>query len=132
MICELTLNYSIIYSFFYMACFKKLYFRKLNLHSNRQKYILLIMKYFAKLILVAVTILACSSCHKKDFPDNLTCIPQNATLVANVDLEKLIEKSNIKDFKTSGLYTLLNQEGQDQYGLMCLWMFRLHKLIQKN
>jgi len=68
------------------------------------------MKYFAKLILVAVTILACSSCHKKDFPDNLTCIPQNATLVANVDLEKLIEKSNIKDFKTSGLYTLLNQD----------------------
>lgn len=66
-------------------------------------------KQMSRLLLI-LSLLSLASCTKKEFPDNLTCIPQDASLVVCVQLDSLIAKSEIKDFKQSGLYMLLSQD----------------------
>lgn len=59
------------------------------------------------LFLLAFTLF---SCNKNQTPANLICIPKDAQLVLCVDVDTLLAKAEIKDFKQSGIYTLLTQD----------------------
>lgn len=50
------------------------------------------------------------SCKKNEHPANLTCIPKDADLVLCVNVDSLILKSEIKDYKQSPINTLLSQD----------------------
>ncbi|MDP4203632.1 MAG: DUF4836 family protein [Bacteroidota bacterium] len=61
-------------------------------------------------LLLLTTALVISSCSKKEYPDNLTFIPKESSLVACIDLKALAEKADMKELKKSATFKSLSQE----------------------
>jgi hypothetical protein len=66
----------------------------------------LLFKLFTLLTVAAVL----CSCHKKDYPSNLTVIPQNASMVLMVNVDSLMAKADIKSLKESPLYSIIHDD----------------------
>ena len=67
------------------------------------------IRQMAALLLLAAAIVM-TSCSKKEYPDNLTFIPKESSLVACVDLKTMAEKADMKELKKSATFKSLSQE----------------------
>jgi hypothetical protein len=61
-------------------------------------------------LLLLTAALVISSCSKKEYPDNLTFIPKESSLVACIDLKALAEKADMKALKKSATFKSFSQE----------------------
>ena len=66
-----------------------------------------------KIVALLMLILLFTACSRNKYPDNLTMIPANASLVACIDVKQLIEKSALSSFKSSRTVTLMSQSALD-------------------
>jgi predicted protein tyrosine phosphatase len=67
-----------------------------------------IRQMFALTLLCAAVVM--TSCSKKEYPDNLTIIPKESSLVACIDLKALAEKADMKAQRKSATFKSLSQE----------------------
>lgn len=68
------------------------------------------MRRISLVFVPLLAVLFLFSCKKNETPANLSCIPQDAQLVLCVNVDTLLQKSEITDFKQSPLYSLLAQD----------------------
>jgi hypothetical protein len=69
--------------------------------------------YLKKIVAPLILMLLFAACSRSKYPDNLTMIPANASLVACIDVKQLIDKSALSSFKSSRTVALMSQSALD-------------------
>lgn len=69
--------------------------------------------YLKRIVAPLMLMLLFIACSRSKYPDNLMMIPENASLVACIDVKQLIDKSALSSFKSSRIIALMSQSALD-------------------
>ncbi|MBB3188334.1 DUF4836 family protein [Microbacter margulisiae] len=67
--------------------------------------------YFKAIAMVAILGLFLSSCSREKYPESLTIIPANASLVASINMKQLVDKAALSSFKNLPSIAMITHGG---------------------